>query len=164
VTTHAERLDEIRFRVYVPGTEISAELAHRDQIRVDFGSAATYRQLSEHDVEHYLTALARLLFAQWLRSYRQTLDEHIVAEPGVDNFLDREFYDAREKIVARGQSDDGLIRLTADGLRNIAVRLTPGTVGRLTEGECVDGVRVAAAALIEDYTGQVAELKERIYR
>jgi len=162
--THAERLDAIRFRVHVPGTEISAQLAHRDQIRIDFGTDANYRQLSDHDVEHYITALARLLFAQWLRSYRQTLDEHIVAEPGVDNWQDREFYDAREKIVAHGASEDGLIRLAADGLRNITVRLAPGTVGRLTEGECVDDVRGAAQALIEDYTGQVAELKERIYQ
>jgi hypothetical protein len=162
--THAERLDAIRFRVYVPDSQISAELAHRDQIRIDFGSGAHYRQLGDHDVEHYLTALARLVFAQWLRAYRQTLDEHIVAEPGVDNWLDREFYEAREHIVAHGTSHDGRIRLTADGLRIITVRLTPGTVGQLTEAGCADDVRVAAAALIADYTGQVAELKERIYR
>ncbi len=161
--THAERLDAIRFRVYVPDSQISAELAHRDQIRIDFGSGAHYRQLGDHDVEHYLTALARLVFAQWLRAYRQTLDEHIVAEPGVDNWLDREFYDTRDKIVAHGASDDGRIRLTADGLRNITVKLTPGTVRRLTEYECADRVRAAATALIQDYTGQVAALKERIY-
>src|SRR5689334_22183929 len=119
--THAERLDAIRFRVHVPGTEISAELAHRDQVRIDFGLSATYGQLRDQDVEHYLTALARLLFAQWLRSYRQTLDEHIVAEPGIDNGQDREFYTARDKIVAHGASEDGRIRLTADGLRNITV-------------------------------------------
>jgi hypothetical protein len=161
--THAERIDAIRFRVHIPGTEISAELAHRDQIRIDFGSKANYRQLSDHDVEHYLTAVARLLFTNWLRSYRQTVDGHIVA-PGIDNWLDRQFYDAREKIVAHSASDDGRIRLTADGLRNITVKVARGTVAQLTQDECADAIRIAAAALIQDYTGQVAELKDRIYR
>ncbi|GIF23170.1 hypothetical protein BJ973_000474 [Actinoplanes tereljensis] len=162
--THAERIDAIRFQVQVPGTQISAELSRRDQIRIDFGSGANYRQLSDSDVEHYLGALARLLFANWLRAYRQTLDEHIVIEPGIDNWQDREFYEAREKIVGQGASADGRIQLIGDGLRNVTVKLAPGTVSRLSEDECADGVRVAAAALIEDYTGQVAELKERIYR
>jgi hypothetical protein len=48
----------------------------------------------------------------------------------------------------------------------IAWRATParGTVTRPTKDECADAVRVAAAALIQDYTGQVAELKDRLYR
>jgi len=46
----AERLDSIRVRVAVPGTDISAELRDRDKITVHFGQRV-YQGLSEKDLD-----------------------------------------------------------------------------------------------------------------
>lgn len=161
-TPHEERVDRIHVVVTVPGTEFQAELRHRDQISVSFGRGR-YPYLAERDLEHYLAALGRLLLAVWRREYLATLDDVLRDGWGSRTEQDRGYLAAREQIESRGTSADGRVTITARGLRDARVSITPGTLRALGEREFSDDVRQAAAAIIQDHLRQIAELKRRYY-
>ncbi|WP_432971047.1 hypothetical protein [Dactylosporangium sp. CA-233914] len=160
---HAQRLEALTVRVQVPGAAIGAALTRRNEVTLEFGPGE-YQRLTDADLEHHLATVARLLHTAWLRAYRQTLDPSIVDTPGVDNDTDRAFYDARAEVVGRGASPDGRIRLTAHGPQRVTAGIARGTVAELSEEQFVEAFRAAGVALILDYTAQVDELKDRIYR
>ena len=157
----AERLNNIRVRVRMPGTEIEAELSARNNITISFGESV-YQFVSERFLEGALASLARLLFTGWLREYRAAIaDTELNIDPNDQHDLN--FRDARKEIESTGESSDGRVWLSAVGMNDFTARITRGTVRELREREFVARVREAAAALIEDYRAQVRELKKRHY-
>lgn len=70
----ADRLDGIRVRVRAPGADIEAELRNRTDITITFGESV-YEFADERGLERSLAALARLVYAGWLRQYRAAIDE-----------------------------------------------------------------------------------------
>lgn len=156
----AQRLDSISFRVFVPGAEISAQLRDRKQVTLAFGNGV-YRQASEKDLEHYLGTLGRLLFVQWVREYQSARGEDYGINLGTQ--ADRDYEAARSDIVAMGQSPDGRVRIRSRGMQSVEVTIADGTVREVSEAEFVGAVRHAVTMLIDDHMTQILELKQRFF-
>lgn len=163
MSTLEERLDRIHLRVSLPGNGISAELRGRNEITLAF-SRGVYHQLSEAALEHRLTNLARLLYVGWVRAYHDALTEEFRSSllAGPSSQRDRDFLAARDDLVSVGRSTDGAVAIASRGMRAVRVRVVPGARA-LLEYEFADRVREAAAALIRDHIGKVAELKRQFY-
>ena len=157
-----ERLDGIRVRVQVPGTEIGAELRNRTDVTLTFGRSV-YKWLSESHLEHFLATLARLLYAEWLRQYRAALSESYLSASGPETPQEREFLAAREKLEASGQSPDGRITISATGMQNFRVRIAPGTLRELREREFVASATEAVTAFLDDQRTKIGELKQQFF-
>lgn len=136
----AERLAGIRVRARVSGTEIEAELRHRDQVTVSFGPSV-YEWLDEPTLERFLASIARLVAAGWAREYRAALSETLL-EPGEPG---REFVAARDELVATGASADGRVTISSVGLHVFTVRITPGTLRALSSRDFAERTREAVS-------------------
>jgi hypothetical protein len=157
----ADRLDGIRVRVRVPGSEIEAELRNRTDVTISFGESV-YEFLDERGLERSLASLARLLYAAWLREYRAAIDDSALDVTPHDQ-RDYDFLDARSEIAAGGASNDGRIRFSAVGMQDITVEIVPGTVRELTEDQFAARTKEAVTILIQDYMAQVRDLRIRFY-
>ncbi|MEV6640830.1 hypothetical protein [Amycolatopsis sp. NPDC051371] len=157
----ADRLDGIRVRVRAPGADIEAELRNRTDITITFGESV-YDFADEHGLERSLAALARLVYAGWLRQYRAAIDESALDITPRDE-RDHEFLDERSKIEAGGRSSDGRISLTCVGMQEIAVEIVPSTVRELAEEQFAVRAEEAVTILIQDYLAKVSALRKRFY-
>jgi hypothetical protein len=155
-----ERLDAIRLRVEVPGTEIVAELRRRDDVTISFGPDR-YQWLGERDLEHHMASLARLLYTAWVRAYRNALSDAFLDAMGATDQRDRDYLTARAQLRERGVSGDGRITITAVDMRDIEVRIIDGTLRVLTEQQFAASTREAVTALLNDRRTKVRELKMR---
>lgn len=156
----ADRLDGIRIRVRVPGTDIHAELTDRTRIDVSFGDG-TYEWLHEGDLQHHLATLARLLVAGWMREYRAALTANDVPTRPPEELRNRDYEQACDELAASGASSDGRVTVSSVGLRDFQVRITPGTLRQLTETEFRSRVREATTAFLADHTNSIQLLKLR---
>jgi predicted RNA-binding protein len=157
----AERLDGIEVHARVPGIEIEAVLRNRSDVTISFGEAV-YEFISEVRLENYLASLARLVYAGWLRQYREAIDDSTLDVTPVDQ-RDHDFIEARSEIESSGASSDGRISFAAVGMQEITATIQPGTLRELTEEQFTDRAKEAVAALIRDYLGKVRELKLQFY-
>ena len=157
----AERLDSIHVRVRAPGTEIEAELRNGTDITISFGEGV-YEFLNESGLERHLASLARLLYAAWLRQYRAAIDDSALDIAPHDD-RDHEFLRERSQLESAGASGDGRITFSAVGMRDISVRIVPGTVWQLTEDQFAARTKEAVALLVQDYRAKVRQLKIRYY-
>lgn len=159
----ADRLDGIRVRVCVPGTEIRAELSERTRIDVSFGEG-TYEWLHEGDLQHHLATLARLLVTGWMRDYRAALTANDLLPAPPEELRNRDYERARDELVASGASGDGRVTVSAIGLRDFTVRIVPGTLRELTEDRFRSCVGEAATAFLADHMNRIHLLKFRLLR
>jgi hypothetical protein len=157
----ADRLDRIHVRVRAPGAEIEAELRNRTDVTISFGESV-YEFLNERGLERYLTSLARLLYAGWLREYRAAVDESALDIAPHDR-RDRDFLDARSEIESSGASGDGRITFSAVGMQEMSVKIVPGTARELTEAQFAAQAKEAVTILIQDHLAKVRDLKVRFY-
>lgn len=157
----ADRLDSIHVRVRAPGTEIEAELRNGTDISISFGESV-YEFLNEATLERSLASVARLLYAAWLREYRAAIDDSALDITPHDE-RDHEFLRERSLIESTGESNDGRVVFSAVGMQDIAVRIVPGTVWKLTEEQFVARTKEAVTLLVQDYRAKVRELKIRYY-
>jgi hypothetical protein len=157
----ADRLDGIRVRVRAPGTDIEAELRNRTNITITFGESV-YDFADERGLERSLAALARLVYAGWLRQYRAAIDESALDVTPRDE-RDHEFLDERSKIEAGGKSSDGRISFTCVGMQEISAEIVPGTVRELAEEQFAARAEEAVTILIQDYLAKVSALRKRFY-
>jgi hypothetical protein len=162
--TLAQRLDNIRVKVKVPGVEIYAEIAGRDQVTISFGPDV-YAWVSERDMERYMGTLARLLFVCWNRAYRAALTDEFIGHvlSGPSNDIDRSYLAARDGLVATGQSSDGRVRITSRGLKEIEIDIADGTTRMMNEHEFAECTRAAVADLTRDHMDKIYELRMRLY-
>jgi hypothetical protein len=158
----AERLDNIRLRVRVPGTEIEAELRNRKDVTISFGESV-YAFLNERSLEQYLATLARLFYVGWVREYRAAISgtSIVVGEP--ESQQDRDFLEARSQMESAGASSDGRITISAIGMQDPEVHIVPGTLRELSEEQFVARTKEAVIALAEDYQAKIRELKVRFF-
>lgn len=161
--TLADRLDGIRTRVRVPGTEIHAELSNRTRIDVSFGDG-TYEWLHEGDLQYHLATLARLLVAAWMREYRAALTDNELLLRPPEELRNRDYERACDELAAGGASADGRVTVSAVGLRDFAVRIVPGTLRELTEQQFRSCVREATTAFLADHMTRIQLLKIRHLR
>jgi hypothetical protein len=162
----ADRLDSMRVRATARGGWITAELHHRTEIRLTFG-AGSYRRYSEQLLEQDLTSLARALWAGRMKAYYQAVseafEEPVSGERRPVTPRDVEYRNARDDLVARGESADGRIVISVRGMRNWVVRIAPGTLRTLTEDEFAEATGAAGEALVRDQFARIRALKNRIY-
>lgn len=157
-----DRLDGIRLRARVPGTEISGELCNRKEISISFGSDS-YPWLREPQLEGYLASLARLLCAGWQRESELALRDSFLDVDPPQDARSQGYERAREQLEASGSSADGRVTVSAVGLRNFTVHITPGTLRELAEHEFVARVREAATAFLADHMARIHDLKTEFF-
>ena len=157
----ADRLNSIRVRVRVPGTEIEAELRNRTDVTISFGESV-YEFLDERGLKRSLASLARLLYAAWLREYRAAIEDSALDVAPHDQ-RDYDFLDARSAIESSGASGDGRIKFSAVGMQDLTVEIVPGTVRELTENQFAVRTKEAVTILIQNYMAKVRDLRIRFY-
>lgn len=163
MTSLGNRLDAIHLKVRVSGTDIEAELRNRTDVTISFGDGG-YQWLAERDLEHHMASLARLLYTAWVRAYRGALsDASRSAMDGPPDQRERDVLAARAQLREHGASSDGRITISATDMRDITVRIVPGTLRALSEAEFVADTREAVAALLADRRAKVRELKLRYF-
>jgi hypothetical protein len=166
VSVLAERLENMRVRVHVPGAGLEGELRGRTGVRISF-EPGTYEFRTERDLERHLASLARLLWAGRMKEYyaalSEALGEQISGESPPISLRDQEYDGARDALVAEGRSADGRIYVSVRGMRDWTVRIAENTVRTLREDQFVAAVGEAAAALIQDQFAKIRRLKDEIY-
>src|SRR5690349_24880590 len=116
MTTLQERLDAIRIRVTFPGGEVHAELRDRTDVRVSFADGV-YDHLNERQLEHYLSGLYRLLFAEWVRQQKEALAATGGWIPQTLSPADEQFTAARDVLEVEGRSPDRRVTIRSVGMR-----------------------------------------------
>ncbi|HEV3360945.1 MAG TPA: hypothetical protein VG247_29350 [Pseudonocardiaceae bacterium] len=156
--TLAERLDRIHLRVRVPGMEIYGELSDRRRVEISFGED-TYSWLSESRLERELAVLARLLTAGWGRDYHRAMRECGLDVSLAPDLRNDDYEQARAELVATGASADGLVSISAVGLRDFSVHIRRDTAGQAPEQVFVASANEAAAAFLADHMAKIRELQ-----
>lgn len=151
--TLGDRLDAIRVRVRAPGAAIEAELRHPRQISIHLDEGA-YPFMREPQLEQALAGLARLLYAGWVRQYRTAL-----AGSAISPIENPEFVAGRAKIEPTGRSADGRITITAVGMQDFQVRVTPGTLRELSERQFTAALQQAATGFVTDQAAKISTLR-----
>jgi hypothetical protein len=162
----ADRLDNMRVRVSIPGGEISAELYGRSEIRLEFEQGYYYSRTDERELEHKLAILCRLLWVARTREY----DAIVRSEGGepiprdlATHPLDLKYHERLDELVAEGSSVDERIRVSVRGLREWTVKIKEGALRALHEGEFIGRAADAADALIRDQLDKVRQLRQQVY-
>jgi hypothetical protein len=160
----ADRIDAIHVHASAPAGGVHAELRGRDGLDVYF-SSGFYRQTDERELEFRLTGVARLLWAEHERAYRQAVANFVLypGDPPAESVADVQFYEERDSLLATGRSDDERISVSVRGMRDWQVRIAPGTVRTLDEATFLAGARQAAIRLLSDQARQMIQLKVRVY-
>ena len=157
----AERLDNIRVRATVPGTELYAELRNRNEVALTFGEGV-YEFIDERALERTLASLAKRLYTGWLREYREVISTTgINIEPQDQH--DYNFLEELHGLEVSVTSSDERITLSTVGMLDFSAKLCRGTVRELTEKEFTARVAEIAPQLIFRYQAQASQLKARYY-
>lgn len=156
----ADRLASIHVRARVPGTEIHGEMRHPGHIAVTFGPD-TYEWLHEQHLAHHLATLARQLHAGWTREYRAALADSLLNVDPADDVRDHAYERARDQLTTTATSPDGRITISAVGLRDFTVHITPGTLHTLNEHQFTQATNEAATTFFTNHMTQIQELKTK---
>jgi hypothetical protein len=152
-------------RVQAPSGSLSAEIRGRNDVSVAFAPGFYYRA-DEHEMEHQLASVAKLLWAARTREYNRIIsDEHeqTIEDTRPVSERDYEFYEKRDSLLAEGQSTDGRVYLSVRGMREWKVKVASGAMHQLREDEFTAQVASAARELIADQIAKIRELKVSIF-
>lgn len=162
----SDLLDRMQVRASVAGSPVAGFLHDRDEVEISF-APGYYDRADEAPLERHLAALARVLWAEYMRQYYAALSTAfgltVTKDPPAIGRQDKEYVALRQDLVAEGWSGDGRILVTVRGMETWNVRVTPGTLRELTEAEFVTQLREAAGALIRHQFAGIRELKNRVY-
>lgn len=156
--TMKEHLQTMVVEAATPDDTTFARLTGRRLVEVWF-APGYYAHASDERIEGKLSTVARLLWVARTREYyryKSALLGRPVRGEGTPRTPGEEArHDERARILAVGESPDGLVRVEAIGLFHWTVRLAPGTVARVSEEELRSSVSAAAARLIEQHENKL---------
>lgn len=161
-----EMIERTEVTVTTPNEKVTASVrAQRDvTVRFDPGFYATCSTL---EMQENLQKVARLLFAaarkEHLDQIRELTGNDVESRPEPQTQQDRVYYAELEQLFAEGESDDGLVTVTAVGQQNMAVTITPGVLDRVPQGEFEAACGQAADRLLADTERKAAALRWTTY-
>lgn len=158
MTAFADRLDAMVVSASAPGGGVHGEL--RGSRAGVYFSSGYYEQASEQELAGRLEQLARLLWAERTRFYRQAVQDAggWIADDDTPDFLEE-----RTRLTATGASPDGRITVTVRGMTTWTVKIADGTLRALDESAFEQALAVAVARLTSDQNHKIAELRGRAY-
>ncbi|BCY11933.1 hypothetical protein [Actinoplanes sp. L3-i22] len=156
------RLDRVLVHASAPGGGVHGEIRGRGDVDIHF-SSGFYGSVADSELERRLGQIAQLLWVEYLREQRAIRSELGIFEFVDDPVRDTRFTCERDRITATGQSDDGRISVSTEGMRRWRVSVADGTVRLLSEHDFRAGLRTAVVCLIADQSRQIIELKGRVY-
>lgn len=156
--TMQEHLDTMVVEAATPDDTAFARLTGRRQIDVWF-APGYYAHATDERVQSKLATLARLLWVARTKEYYRyksvQLGRVVRGEGEPKTPRQEERREARQQILAVGESSDGLVRIEAVGLFHWTVLLAPGTVPAVPEETVCAALGEAAAHLIEQHENQL---------
>ncbi|GAA4604153.1 hypothetical protein GCM10023107_66880 [Actinoplanes octamycinicus] len=157
-----DRCDTMAVHASAPAGGVHGEARWPGKVEISFSSGC-YGQISDSEVERRLAQVIQLLWTRYLERQRAVRAEFGVHEIEDDPVRDNVFRADRDRIVAVGQSDDGRVVVSAEGIHRWRVVVADGTVRVLTERDFRAAVNTAVMRLVADQARQVLELKGRVY-
>lgn len=161
-----DRIEALTVRASSPDGAMLGELTNRTRLTLSF-DPGWYDQCDESDLERRLGALATRLWAARMRRYWEVLSqdsgERVTGEPRPISPRAVAYRRARDALVAYGESADGRVSVSVEGMRRWTVRVRPGTVRAIDEYGFAAAVGEAAEALIQDQYRRIGALKLEIY-
>ncbi|HWS31395.1 MAG TPA: hypothetical protein VN408_01485 [Actinoplanes sp.] len=162
----SELLARMQFSVSVAGGAVTGHLHDHDQVVLTF-RPGYYDRVDESVLEHHLVSLARMMRAEYVRRYYAALStafgRTVTKDPPPIGRREKEYAALRQEFVAEGRSADGRITIEVRGMESWRIRITPGTLGVLTEADFAEQFRTAATLLIRDQFAGIRTLKDHIY-
>lgn len=165
----ADRLDRLTVQVSSPDQQITVHLDGRGGLADIQLSTSAYRRYATADLARQLRQLARLASVAYRRAFRELVDE-VFTEPVYDDSPDEvgpelpKYRHLLPAIVSRGQAGDGAVQISARGLADWEVRLTPGLPQRLPADVFLEHLRAAVEQLLADHNAQATEARQQVYR
>lgn len=160
----ADRLDSMLVTATTPDGTTFIELRGRTDVRISF-APGYYRHATESRLAGKLQAAARLLWVartkEYFRAYAEATGRDASGEH-IDTDNAQAFKDARMEIVARGESDDGVVTVVAAALWDWTISIAPGTVRAVDEQEFCRLAGQAGTRQIEDQYRQLRDVRRQL--
>jgi hypothetical protein len=162
-----DRLVSLTVKAVSPDGQISAMFRGQgEKIEIAFHPGA-YRNYSETSLAHELSHLAMRVTAKYVRAQKKLIDDEIpdvLHDDGIEYGLeDREYRRRVTAIKVGAESPDGRIKVHSHSLARWVVRITDGTVGRVSEETFTAGFISAIREVLAQHQFQVLKLKDEYY-
>lgn len=160
----ADRLDTLFVKAATPDGTTLIELRGHTDVRISF-APGYYSYSSESRIAAKLQTAARLLWVarmkEYFRAYSEATGRDVRGEQ-IDSENAQAFQDLRLKIVARGESDGGVVAVVAAALWDWTVSIAPGAVAQIDESEFCRLAGQAGQRLIEDQYRQLRDVRRQL--
>ena len=154
MTRIQDRLDSLTIEAATPDGTAFAHLRGRSDIGVSL-APGYYAHATEDRLAQRLAQLGRLLWVARTREYYRLKSEQlgrtVRGEGRPADARQAARREARDAIVATGESDDGLVSLSAVGLFQWSAVVAPGTVRGVPEEAFTAACGQAGSRLVEDH-------------
>lgn len=163
----AEKMANLTVRATSPDGGLEAVLTHPVRLDLIF-APATYRRYREERLGRQLAAVATNLWTGHRRAFLAALGAALgeqadgLAESDSDPVA-RRYREAIASIVVDHRSPGGRVRVKTRALVRWDVEIRPGTVAALSEPEFRQEALAAGQAVVDEYLGQVRELRDEHY-
>lgn len=147
-----------------PDETVYGEISGRYDVRYTF-APRYYAMASAREIGDQLEQLHPLLFRARMAAYyriRSAQEGHLVTPP--PRKPEKADYDAaRDELLAVGDYNDGLVRMTALGMRTWTVEISTSARNTLDEYGMAVACGRAATAMVHDQYRQIAGLKRQFF-
>lgn len=151
--THAEMVERSEVTVTTPNEKVTATVRGQREVTIRF-APGFYATCSTATMRDNLQTAARQLFAAARRDHleqlRATTGREVDSRPDPQTPRDRDYYARLAALAAEGESDDGLVSVTAIGQQNYVVHVTPGVFDRVPQERFEASCAEAADRLLAD--------------
>jgi DNA-binding protein YbaB len=163
----AEMIERSEVTVTTPNGQVTATVRGQREVTVRF-APGFYATCSTAKLQENLQAAARLLFAAARREHLEQIRaftgrDDVESRPDPQTPRDHDYYARLAELVAEGESDDGLVSVSAVGQQHYVVRVTPGVLDRVPQEQVEAACAQAADRMLAETERKAAAARWEIY-
>jgi len=163
----AELIERSEVTVTIPNGHVTATVRGERDVTVGF-APGFYATCSTVQLQDNLQTVARLLFAAARREHLEQIRaftgrDDVESRPEPQTPQDHDYYARLAELFAEGESDDGLVSVSAVGQQQYVVRVKPGVLDRVPQAQMEASCAQAANRLLAETEQRAAAARWEIY-
>ena len=165
----AELIERSEVTVTTPNGNVTATVRGEQDVTVRF-APGFYATCNTAQLQDHLQTVARLLFAAARREHLEQIRvftgrdaDEVESRPEPQTPQDHDYYARLAELFAEGESDDGLVSVSAVGQQQYVVRVKPGVLDRVPQAQIEASCAQAANRLLAETELQAAAARWEIY-
>jgi DNA-binding protein YbaB len=163
----AEMVERSEVTVTTPNGQVTASVRGQREVTVRF-APGFYARCSTVQLQENLQTAARLLFAAARRDHLEQIRaftgrDDVESRPDPQTPLDHDYYTRLAELSAEGESDDGLVLVSAVGQQHYVVQVKPGVLDRVPQEQLEASCGQAADRMLAETERKAASARWEVY-